>query len=368
MDLCEGSYIMQRFAPAKPEEASDVRDSGTAIHAALSQLKPFLLDNDDELKAAEFCLEKMRLIAAECLGLPDLKSADVLMLDNKRIWMHDPNTGKKLCSGLADVIIRKGFKWLILDYKLGYNNVTPAPENKQLRMLGAAVFHQCIDPVTDGDDLSKIEVYVAIVAPHTCRRVSVACYSVEDLIRAENEIISICRAAGVMKGIPETLDATALKLTPGPKQCFYCKAVSYCPKAIDSVRIISNAGAIDTLSDDELTHLLDSCVVAEAVIEETKKEAKARIEKEPGAIPGWEIKPGRSLRAIEKPQEVFNRFLSLGGTQERFIATISIPVGGLKDAIKTTTGERGKTLDARFDELTAGCVSVKESKPSLSRT
>jgi hypothetical protein len=111
-------------------------------------------------------------------------------------------------SGTPDLVHYYEKDWLVIDRKFGYNVVTRAELNLQLRVYAV---------ITAG----KGEGFVAIVQPRAPydERITIANYNQEDIEDARKQILAILTES-------ENPDAP---LVAGEDQCRYCKAKLMCP-------------------------------------------------------------------------------------------------------------------------------------------
>jgi hypothetical protein len=103
-------------------------------------------------------------------------------------------------------------------------------------------------------------------------------------------------------------------------------------------------------------------------LEARKEEIKALLAEKPNAVPGYGLKPGRTLETITDAQEVWRRFgQELGGTLDAFMKCIKLGKTTLKDQVRALSGHKGKALEADLDALLEGCVECKTSAPTIER-
>jgi hypothetical protein len=153
------------------------------------------------------------------------------------------------------------------------------------------------------------------------------------------------------------------------KACKYCKARMLCPEArvlVTKCAIATTEQGLPLMSPEDLGKFLDICAVAEDIIAAARKQAKEMLSAAQ-AVPGWKLKPGSNRETITAPERVFSRFCDLGGTNDQFMWAVSVTKSGLKDAIKTLTGEKGQALTNQLDAMIEGCIEIKTSAPTLVR-
>src|SRR4029453_1702547 len=82
-------------------------------------------------------------LLAECLRLQDelistTFPGEVPVIEReRRIWCHDPRDLRPLFSGQFDLVARRDERILLVDFKTGWGELTPATRNWQLRALVA---------------------------------------------------------------------------------------------------------------------------------------------------------------------------------------------------------------------------------------
>ena len=339
--LCPGSYAAEQ---GQPDETSEDAEIGNRIHAALAgeTVTPPL--TDDEERTMEAC-------KAQANALLDaiVPHRDEMQIERRYWWGQQ-------WSGKPDVVAIDTLQGhaLVLDYKTGRGEVASAEGNMQLRALAVlvAVKHQ----------LHK--VMVAIVQP-LAGAASVCVYTPKDLSRATQEALAILTA----------IHQPDAPRRPSAKACRYCKAKATCPEAREASVALplanipegTTASAIAaTLTGETLGEFLKRAEFATKVIEACRDEAKRRLEAGEVVL-GWQLKPGSVRETITDPAKVFTRFAELGGTQDKFLPCVSVTKGKLKDALKATTGAKGKALDEQLGAMLDGCTESKPTSLSLTR-
>ena len=337
--LCPGSFHM---CVGIKETTSSAAERGNRIHAILAGDK---VENQtaDEKSSAATCTELAENVIETTIGVP-VGDCDEVWREH-RLWSADLRF-----SGKPDLVVIEGMNALIVDYKTGGGAVASASENIQLRALAVLVLQNTsrkLDTIT-----------VCIIQPMAAQRITVCSYSRADLVMETDEVYSIIAAAE---------DPNALRQA-GEVQCRYCPARSRCPEANSEVSAIAVRSpiSITALTADQLGERLDTCKVAEAVIDAIRDEASIRLSVGE-VVTGWRLKPGVERETIRDATTVMSRFLSEDGTEAAFLTTVSVGKGALKVKLGEATGLKGKQLDAKMDELLDGCVEVNVTKPSLAR-
>ena len=336
--LCPGSYMAER---GLPEATSEDAETGNRIHAVLAGDAVTTPLTDDEERTMEACRRQ-----AEDLITETVPGNDAIH-EERRLWFGNQWSGKPDVVAV-DCIFADG---LVIDYKTGRGEVASAEGNMQLRALAvlAAEEHK-LDRVT-----------VAIVQP-LAGPPSVCLYAAGDLKTARNEVL----------GIIDAIRRPDAPRIPSAKACQYCKAkgTERCPESIAAVESlpleVSRDGREIVLTPERLAELLEKLPMVEKVIEAIRGKARRMLEAGE-TVPGWALKPGAERETITDPTTVYNRAAAAGVNSESFMACVSVTKGKLKDAVKASTGDKGKALDARMESILAGCTETKQAAPSLAK-
>src|SRR6185436_17979715 len=89
------------------------------------------------------------------------------------------------------------------------------------------------------------------------------------------------------------------------------------------------------------------------------------LKEDPNAVPGFALKPGASKETINDPQELFSRFMGIGGTLDQFMHCVKVAKGDLREQVNVATKKVGKALDKTIEDLTEGIVDTKQNQPSI---
>jgi hypothetical protein len=348
---CLGSYQLER--QVVEQETSADAQTGNRIHAALA-LEPVTDLTTDETWIIDRCREQEAELVANTFG-----GHDTNCFREKRLWSLDAD-GNKLWSGKPDVIytaeVQDKLWGLIIDYKSGRGEVEDASQNLQLRCLVALL--------DESWGFSFDRIIVAIIQP-LAGGPSVSVYESEDIhdaIQESDELMSAIQKLGQPR-------------TPSESACRYCKGKPFCAEAREAavappltnlpVGVTPDAIAA-TLTNDTLAAFLNRASQAEAVIDACRAEARRRIA-EGEAIEGWTLRDGAVRESIKDTETVYLRFIEGGGTYEQIIPAVTLAKAKLKDALKASTGAKGKELEGKLAALLAGCTESKPSQPTLTR-
>jgi len=160
---CPGSYAMGREAIARnmtPPDGGDDAASGTRIHRWLEteSAEDWNALNYSEQQTAALCQSQARRLLADFAK----RHGEVTWTGREKrlainafgIVLDAASSLNRIGSGQADLIAQAGDNLLVIDYKTGRGDITPADANDQLRGLAALAGH-----------INRGSVEVAIVAP-----------------------------------------------------------------------------------------------------------------------------------------------------------------------------------------------------------
>jgi hypothetical protein len=346
--LCPGRHQAIKAArEALDKKPSPEAEFGTSIHAALAAQDPKGLEGD-AVRTFELCQQVEASLLQRYFGA-DMQSATLKVWRHRRLWAK---LGDYEHSGEPDVVYRVGSKALIIEYKTLYGEVPVASSNKQLR--DQAVLFWLNSFLIE-------EIAVAVDQPAATLKPEICVYAHDELRRAHADITA--RIAGS--------NAPSAPRVAGEIQCAFCDAKVFCSEyqvwATNKLPLVGKYTEMPFMSwgSAEWTVFCDNYTVAQKWLDTAKTLAKERLQKDPKGIPGWFLTDGYHLYSITNPQECFNRFLKLGGTQEQFIECIKIMHVGLEKMVKTVTGAKGKGLEKVMADLLADIVSVSNTEGHL---
>ena len=247
--------------------------------------------------------------------------------------------GRPIFSGQADVLLWFGDdNCLIIDYKTGRNEPTPAEINEQLMALAALV--SCYSE-------TKINIYVAIITPkgYTVAKFNWnAQASAIDILDQTLESLKKCKS-------------DPIKNTKAGDHCHYCKYMADCPTYAESINDETALLGIENLPEDNKearNKLFGRAInlpvdrIAEALnglhkiewYKDAIKSAARQMIEEGVEIPGWELRPTKGKRTILDPiaaSEVLAGHIS----QEALIACASISAAAVTDELRKASGLKG---------------------------
>jgi hypothetical protein len=336
---------MEQKAPPEPE--TEDAQSGTRIHQFIAGDLDWSISPDEEDMALQ-CVQLAKRTRLEVLG-----GEPQWTLTEQRLWLHDQDSLTPLCSGQLDFYAKCAKKVLIVDYKTGRTPII-AEESWQLRCLAALAVENCL--VTDDDELT-----VAIVQPWQSPQVRLVSYTTEDRLAA----LEATRELAIRIAQP------GRRRNPSEAACTYCRGKSICPDAHQvvkdlSVTILPDGRQGEVLDGATAAALLDRCGLAQKVIGSIQARAKAMLSEKPDAIPGWRLKDGAMREKIVDVQGVWNRMATFASPSE-FAKACSLTKTNAKALLRSSLGLKGRALDEKLTDITAGCIEAKRAAPQLVR-
>ena len=125
--------------------------------------------------------------------------------------------------------------------------------------------------------------------------------------------------------------------------------------------------ALFALSPPAIASLLDKCALAEKMVKSIKDHAKALLESDPAAIPGWRLKPGKVKTPINNAQTAYERASKHGVSLDTFMKCITVKKTELTEEVKKASKLKGKGLAKAMDELQTGITDTNQDAPSLAK-
>lgn len=353
---CPGRFLAQRGLPDLPSEDAAF---GTGVHETLATGDESDA-NAKQLNIAESCKDIEAKLVAQVFG-PDASKCRVFV--EERFWCNVD--GKFLHSAKPDKAYRFGPKALILEYKALAGQRPDAPSNKQ-------VMDQC---VLVARSLLCTEVYAALVQPLITHDPTIVKYDYKALTQAEQEM----RARVVASN---NLNA---KRVAGPEQCKFCKAKPSCKeyavwnKSLLPAPVNVFDVPVSQWTPEQCATFCNGMGQAEKWLSECKAAMRSLLEANPDAIPGWQLEPGQVRHPIVNPQELFNRFLTMGrecnpdevgdGIDPRlmamFMQCVTITKEKFEAQVRAATKLKGKALNKAMQDLLKGVTEDKQNAPSL---
>lgn len=355
--LCPGRHQAQKGIP---DTGSEWSEHGDKIHAALA-------DSGDVSKMAELSTDQRDMFDSHREVEKGLiariwpgEEGETRVFREERYWCKVPQEMWKSSapffsqhSGQADMVMIRGSKALVQDYKSLTGEVEDSARNEQLRDLAVMVFR------TYGLE----EVYVAINQPWITRTPELCRYTKEDLERAEQEMWDRVRKSN---------DPNALRIA-GDAQCKWCKAKAVCKEyaAWASSLLPEKPSPFTVFMQDwtpeQRSAVADHIPRLRKLLDDSEDYLKSLLKADPESVPGFQLKDGIFRESITDPQELFNRFLGMDGTLDQFMQCVKITKKDLEDQVRAVAKLKGRELKTRMDTLLAGITEKKQNSPSLAR-
>jgi hypothetical protein len=357
---CPASFDLERFAP--PEEHREDAASGTRIHAVLGLEADAGTLSMSELQTLEMCSEAAAKVIEEWNGGPGMVTPDQTLYERrlgltafgKVLDVTPQATADFIFTGQADLILVKGDRALVLDYKTGRGDTAVAVDNAQLAALAVLVWLR----------YGVAEIRVAIVQPWAGKP-TVADYNASSLAVAHEWLVASLDAAA--NSTPDDVRAGAW--------CKWCKAKAACPAlrtlALQTVEVLDSATAPqgDTqraalfarameLPPERLLGAYRGLAMVKLMTAAIEGAFRARVTA--GEMPGWtvETKPGN--REVTDAQKAFAALAPLGITDGDMLEAASVSITALEEAVRKRSGIASQTPKRIVYNLTS-----KEAKDRL---
>lgn len=358
--LCPARHQMQEGIPSESNEYSE---SGDLVHKALAGDKDAEASLSDE--QAE-CFNKAKATEAAMLeewrnGTPKGK---IECKRETRLWGHknpiDP-LSNLVCSGQFDVLYidTSTSRALLSDYKSLFGEHTESPKNIQLRWLSALAWEHY--------DVMEVSAFINQPNAKGIKSGSlpeVVVYNAPDLLRAHGNM--------VVEAL-EMVNAENPVVTPGEKQCKYCRAASRCLALQGIVRPLIEQRehaelVIQSMNGGQLSTFLDRLKLAEPIFDMAKKEAKARLKKDPNSIPGYKLGTPRTSRYIEDVPAAIKALCDSGiMTTKDIECCMSISVPDVEKRAKAILQGTKKEVDAKVSAVIGHLIQKNVGEAPIER-
>lgn len=257
---CYGKLAMEK---GYPESSSKYADEGTAAHDVASMCleqgqdasafvgRMIQVKGRDSWEVTDEMAEAVQVYVDTVRGL-----GGELMVEQKvdyTRYLFDPGHDPSVTAyGTSDALVVVGSELIVVDYKHGRGVKVDAEENEQLMLYALG----CYDVASLAYDIETVRLM--IIQPRA-NNISEWTLSVDDLLQfGMRAKVAARHAAHQYEGNAEP------KLTPGEKQCRFCKAKATCPAlaadVLDTVRGPSPAedfGDLSVADTEELAMLGD---------------------------------------------------------------------------------------------------------------
>lgn len=287
-DLCTGSLEMESGLPESPDTEYSIE--GRLLHQHLqfpeTDRSKLTIDQREAVERAESIASEFK---SKHLG----DASDIRVVKEFKLWFR--HNGKPLYPGTPDevAISVKRSMGIIVDYKMGWLDVTPATGNLQLRSYTVQADRWLDKEIND---------WYAIIIPRMGEP-HWAHYTREDVEASYRQLLDIWKTSQ-KRGNPRT---------PSPEACKYCRGhlSGVCQESRKSLELTIREADLATESTikglllkstpEQRADLLDRMKIAESYIEMYRSAAKEIIAEDPNAIPGWGLKDGKTRVTIYDP-------------------------------------------------------------------
>jgi hypothetical protein len=230
---CPGSVALE---VSLPDSSSEFAAEGTLAHEVASEClisgadpalligKPATVDGFDftiDQNMVDHVKDYMKLVREYAEGGE--------LLVEKRVGIGHL-TGEEGAGGTSDAIIIKGTEIIIVDLKYGMGVRVDAGENPQLMIYALGALNEY-------DILADFDTVTMVIHQPRLNHVSEYSITVEQLLTFADDVR---KSANMARGDNATL-------TPGEKQCRFCKAKASCPAL--SAEVSEAVGGVADLSD-----------------------------------------------------------------------------------------------------------------------
>lgn len=265
--------------------------------------------------------------------------------------------GKPLFSGTPDRVRIYPTRGLAIcsDYKFGFKVVQSVDANMQLRAYLAMI----------SEEYPVANYYGAIFQPRVSAKPNIVRYSHADVLKARAEIEAVW-------------DACFAKEPPrhaSNEACEWCEAKTICPEhkawigEIEKVRHLPVA----QWTDEQMNLFETRRSAALKFIEEAHEQIKLIKATDPDRLPGWNLKPGASVRTVSDLVAAWGSLQSHMSARE-FSEACDVSIGALERILwQRSQGDivRGKLSQkqakALLNDLLKGLIELKRNKPSLEK-
>lgn len=340
---CPPSFDLERLAP--PEEHREDAASGTRIHAVLALEADAATLSMAELETCDMCNDASMKVIEEWNGAPGMVTPDQTLYERrlgltafgKVLDVMPESTADFIFTGQADLILVKGKRGLVIDYKTGRGDTAEAIDNAQLAALAVLVW------LRYGVD----EIRVAIVQPWAGKP-TIADYTENALLLAKGWLLDTINAASM--STPEDVRAG--------EWCKWCKAKATCPAlrtaALQTIEVLDSAtvphgdmqrsalfARAMELSPERLLGAYRGLAMVKMMAAAIEGAFRQRVTD--GEMPGWtvETKPGN--REVTDVQKAFAALAPLGVTDGDMLEASSVSITALEEAVRKRSGIKSQT-------------------------
>lgn len=352
--LCPGSWQAERRCPVTVASAD--AQMGTRLHRCMeTMVKP---SDPQEREAVEWCQGMETVLTMDFLDVDEAEVVeDVQVHREVRCWEKS-----RRFSGALDYLGMANGHALVVDYKFGRVAVTPVSHNLQLAAYALLVMDNY--PEVNCVYCSVLQPFVSREKPQVCR------FTREEEGRLRSYFYGL---------LDEAAKSDAL-LSPGERQCKYCRATACCPAVHAGLAKVCQTElrqSWEQLPLAKRVELYRTAQLAKRYV--ARVEAACKEDLRAGlALPGLELAPGAFKFTVENAQGAFGLLnKELGITAEEFAACCTVKISELdklahaklKERIEgmTTKSSREwlRTALADFGSAKVSDGSIREKKGGL---
>lgn len=371
---CPGSLRLSRQCAEPPATAEAAE--GSMLHERMAWLVARDFDiriappnhpvlDEEQAGAVESAIKMFRALCEAFLGGDNCEAflgflgRDAPPLVCKledRFWLSAGNA-EPVFSAKPDLVVWAGRKTLVIDWKFGRLPVARPAANHQLMGIAA-----CLAGQMGPDDTMLLDIIQPRV-PHQDKPPPVY-YGKEEADAAAGAVLGI---------LAEARDPDAALRTG--EWCRYCPAMAgtdkrtgeagLCPAARDAVVVMADEAPPFVVSGG----LLDRCQVAKKIISSIEKQARLLLARDPDAIAGWELAPGRTTKRVTDVLAGYERLQEFL-TPAEFGAACSVSLPRLAKSLKGKDDRASTELAARrmAERLLEGILTQAQGTPALAKT
>jgi hypothetical protein len=330
---CPGSVkLCAGLKPGAKSKQPVYTQEGEAIHATLAgesdveELTPDLREKHERLDA------KRQVVEA--------RFGKALWINEKKRWWS-PN---RRYSGRFDRTGFNGHRAILIDYKTGRLEVTPAARNLQLR-TGVVLLYRNMPHLS--------EIHAAIIQDH--RPITTTTYDEEAIEASCLQIENIVKAT-------EADDAPRIA---GLDQCRFCPAAgTTCPEHKEWVTKGMDVpeGTAGEWGPEDWASFCESIPLLRKWIDSRVAQAKDMLAADPASIPGFFLKPGGRT---EIDSRVVRHLVEQGYDFDELCTAFSVSKNKLRPVLGKLTNTKGRVLDAMLYKLCGKFMTTKRNAPTL---
>ena len=340
-ELCRGSLAVEKDLPDVPNPESE---RGTRLHQLIADV---ISGKETEAANAEeqaLVQDMYNVVQDRCFFYPGL-----LRVEHPLEYKKDDAV---LFHGTCDVLaINPETKTgIIIDWKTGFRDLTPAEDNVQGAAYAIAamqMYHL---------DLVTVVFYNPVIHQKTE-------YPFTWSANLNRSIEKIVIDAENGEGL----------LCPGEEQCMYCKGALHgtCPAfrgiATELYEVAKRQPLemISTMPDSTLVDVVEKGKLISKLADAAEKELKDRCEKQ-GEVCGYFLKEVSGGREADDLKGLWG-MLKPELNQDDFLSCCKVSIPSLEKAFIKATGSTVKLGKERFADLTADYVSEKPPKKMLAK-